>query len=681
MRKYIGVLLLSFLAVSEILISQPYYPVVPQNKRGDSQYERSGIHDANNIRTLFHSFGMVGDLADLDVATRPSVEVPKGTGMSYSDGITPFVLAKFKNDSNKTIYIMENGYREGLNTSKKYNRSMRFEPRPGYFNPNPSVNNERSPAISTKSQTWPAAWPDKDSTYDGKWNGYFGTSLAFAPEQESFSVMDDQYYDSFNFTPDKRDATRQGLGLKIEVRGFQWSNPQAGNVIFWHYDIANEGTTDYPINGDPENIIFGLYMDTGVGKGKITTCDGDENNDDAAKYDISSGLDLVYTWDPAGHGSDFISNCSRTGYLGYAYLETPGKPYDNLDNDDDGITNERRDSLSGPGQKIVGKQNILSYVQANYTVTKFENIFGKVTDRPAYNAGVWWTNDEDMDWTTELSDYGADGEPGTNDFGEKDSIPTYGEPNFNKTDLHESDQVGLTGFRMFLIAAPPQGDGGISFSQNPNAQQLTVKDKYNGDYPHYFYDYFTGAAQGPDPGPFGSTTTINLNIGFLFASCPFTLKAGTQERFSLSLAYGSTLTDLINNVKIVQVIYNGNYKFATPPPLPTLKAEVGDGYVQLQWNDVAEHSTDPTTYINDFEGYKVYRATDHNFNDVNTIISARGLSQTSNGNPLAQFDLVDGYVGSSIQVVNGLAYNLGLNSGLSHSFRDTNVVNGQQYYY
>lgn len=683
MRKHIGVLSLSLVTVCNVLISQQYYPVVPPEKRGSSDAERTGVHDANNIRTEFRNFGIVGYWwgGGVDIATQHSVEVPKGSGMNYSDGVTPFVLAKIKNDLGKELYIMETGYREGQGTSRKFNRSMRFEPRPGYFEPDPTINNERSPAMSTKPQTWPRTWPAKDTTFNRKWNGYFGTSLAFAPDQESFTVMDDQFYDSFDFTPDKRDATRQGLGLRIEVRGFQWANPQAGNVIFWHYDIANEGTTDFPANGDPENIIFGLYNDTGVGSG-LMGCDGDENLDDNAKFDVSSGLNLVYTWDYKGHGVDLISKCDRTGYLGYAYLETPGKPYDNVDNDRDGIVDESRDTTAGV--QIVGQQNILAYIQSHpekYNIANFEATYGKIQSTPAYKTGVWWTGDEDMDWVASVNDFGEDGEPGTHDKGEGDGRPTDGEQNFGRTDLHESDQVGLTGFRMFRITDDPGGDGGITFFKASQPHQPTVRDKYDGDYPHYFYDYFTGKALGPDAGSFDLSSPNNMNIGFLFASGPFTLKTGTQERFSLALAFGNDLVELRNTVKVVQTIYNGNYKFATPPPTPTLTAEAGDGYVQLHWNDVAERSTDPTTNVNDFEGYKIYRATDYNFNDVNTVVGARGISQTNNGNPLAQFDLKDGISGFSTQVVNGLAFNLGNETGLTHSFRDTTVVNGQEYYY
>ena len=62
--------------------------------------ERSGTHDAANIRTVFWNYGMVGDYppdpGNVDLSVFHSVEVPKGSGMNYSDGITPFVLAKIR---------------------------------------------------------------------------------------------------------------------------------------------------------------------------------------------------------------------------------------------------------------------------------------------------------------------------------------------------------------------------------------------------------------------------------------------------------------------------------------------------------------------------------------------------------------------------------------------------------
>jgi len=73
-------------------------PLVPFELRGHKDFEREGLHDANNIRTLFYNIGMVGNYPDdpinVDLSVFHSVEIPKGSGENYSDGTTPFVLAK-----------------------------------------------------------------------------------------------------------------------------------------------------------------------------------------------------------------------------------------------------------------------------------------------------------------------------------------------------------------------------------------------------------------------------------------------------------------------------------------------------------------------------------------------------------------------------------------------------------
>src|SRR5262245_22260366 len=469
---------------------------------------------------------MVGDYppdpGNVDLSVFHSCEVPKGSGMDYSDGITPFVLAKVGRSSGDSIFIMETGYRERQALSPYTSRIMRFEPRPGWFQADPSITRGLRPAMSHDPRTWPATWPDKvgdpdDPGWPGSWDGYFGKRAA--ADQESYTVMDDDYYDAFAYYPDSRDSTRQGLGLRVGVRGFQWAKPQAGNLIFWHYDVTNESTTDYD-----NNVVFGLYMDSGVG-GSALSCDGIyESDDDNAYFDKSFGLNLTYTWDIHGTGVDLTSNCGKTGYLGYAYLETPGNPFNGIDDDNDGIVDEVRDG--GPGQHIVGQAAIFSYWAAHYDTTKFTAFNGPLVDRPAYRVGSWWTGDEDMDWRADFNDVGADGVPDTHDAGEGDGVPTLGEPNFDRTDLNESDQIGLTGFQMNRIR---------SVDGYPTDGILFYTDDQN--WPSRLYDRFSH-------NHFDDALVSNYNIGFLFASGPFFLKAGKTERFSLALAYGADLEGL-----------------------------------------------------------------------------------------------------------------------------------------
>ena len=685
MKAYSNIFFLCITFVVQVS-AQQLEPVTPAAWRSRIDFERQGIHDANRIRTIFYNYGMVGDFqVNPDLSVFHSAEVPRGTGLNYSDGITPFVLARIEQANGREAYMMQTGYRERQARSPFSGRFMRYEPRPGYAEADPGINKGRSIALSNDPRTWPGAtdgagmlrtgvdpaecWYDKrndpdDPGWCSSWNGFFGKRPN--ADQESFFVMDDNFYDAWNFFPDTRDSTRKGLGLRVEVRGFQWANPQAQNVIFWHYDIVNEGTKTY------EDIVFGLYNDSGVG-GSAVSCDGTpESDDDNAFYNTDFGLNLVYTWDKGGRGVSLNSNCEPTGYLGYAYLETPGNPFDVVDNDEDGIVDEKRDG--GPGQRIEGQEAIRAAFTGSYDVVRFESFYGPLEERPAFVEGVWWTGDEDMDWVAEFSDTGADGifenDDNPADTGELDGMPTFGEPNFDRTDVNESDMIGLTGFKMNRIragaGAPTSETDNIVFFMNEN------------EWPLRLYNQFSD----PDPDVrFDEPLVLNYNIGFLFASGPFRLEAGRRERFSLALAYGDDLTELESNVETVQSIYNANYQFATPPPLPTVRASSGDGYVTLSWDNAAERSVDPVTNRNDFEGYRIYRATDPNFLDAQVISNARGTGPFGNGRPIAQYDLANEIRGFSSLSVDGVQYWLGQDTGITHTFTDSSVVNGQNYYY
>ena len=64
--------------------------------------------------------------------------------------------------------------------------------------------------------------------------------------------------------------------------------------------------------------------------------------------------------------------------------------------------------------------------------------------------------DNDGDWVAKFDDVGLDGVPNTGDFGEGDGVPTSGagtdlpgEPHIDKTDIDESDMIGLTAFNIY----------------------------------------------------------------------------------------------------------------------------------------------------------------------------------------------------------------------------------------
>lgn len=270
--------------------------------------------------------------------------------------------------------------------------------------------------------------------------------------------------------------------------------------------------------------------------------------------------------------------------------------------------------------------------------------------------------DNDCDWNAEFDDVGADGKPGTNDAGEKDGIPTTGEPNFDGTDVDESDQIGLTSFQYFV----PAGDIAMS-----NDLDLWRRMK---------------------PGFFQVPRSIVNNVAirgedgdFVYGSGYFPLLAGRTERFSLALAFGSDFPAVLKTKQIAQTIYNANYNFPKPPEKPTVSAVAGDKKVTLYWDKVAEDALDPTLRIKDFEGYKIYKGTDPDLTDAWLITDYNGNKVFYK--PIIQYDLINGIKGlfvsspSLYDLTSGAPYNLGTDNGVQNFYVDDDVINGRTYYY
>lgn len=634
---------------------------VPDPNKGDPRFEQRGVIDGNRVRTLFDNFGQIALYPE-----QPSGEWPKGTGQSYVDGVAFIVTAEATDSRGQKIHPMATNYREFVDRDPVTKVAWGWAPVPGYSNPLQS-----SPARSNDTRTWPAFWPDQPTWIDpatgrAQWNGYFGRGIQNA-DVESYFVFDDAPDREWTqapsrFFPCPGDTTRGGLGIEVAARSFQFSHPLAQDVIFWLYDVTNECQQDY------DKMIFAQYVDWGIG-GR------DDSGDDEGGY--NTRLDLAFAYDFDGVGSP--GQWSPVGVAGYAFLESPGNAIDGRDNDEDGITDERRDS--GPGQLIAGQDAIRAAVAARYTLANFQTFYGPLENTAAYQAGRWWTGDENLSWRgfSDLDgngvhsegeplndDVGADGLGPNNtgypgpDAGEADGQPTAGEPNFDALDKDESDQIGLTGFSVFDV----------------HRYELT-DDEEN-------WRIFSQALP-----PLNDVLLEGgRNLGMFFSSGPFPLKAGQTERFSMAMLFADRdFTDarnidnssLARKKQTVQQIYNANYRFARAPDKPTVRAVAGDGKVTLTWDDAAERSYDPFLREYDFEGYLIYKSTDPNFRDRLLVTDAYGNAVYQR--PIAQFDLANGIRGLHPVPVNGVQFDLGTDSGLRHTFVDRDVVNGQTYYY
>ncbi len=676
----------------------------PIDPAADIAAERSGFMTGNRVLLFFRNSTELGDCCGLGYAV--SLWPNNFDGTKMHDGITVLLGARvfLENDTIPvtdpaeiasrtdldTLYYMQASYREFMDANEERTVEWALYPVFGYFN-----ELSETPAMSNKPESWPpAGWPSRgfETKWPGEWNGRFGRGV-FKADLETYFVANDaqdqeylqeglrlQYKPRPNvrigdLKPDVSVQAGQpwgGIGIRVEVRGFQWSNPAANDAIFFEYNISN--TSDYDL---PE-MVFGFLLDNAVG--------GEEGvGDDIAFY--NADLNMTFSWDfdfvPVGGGRE-------PGILGFAFLESPGLPFDGIDNDEDGLLDEQRDNNAvnfvGPTDGIDDVNRFLEF----YNLTS--------ADLRAH-----WDADEDQDWQDgidlngngtyaffdgdewraepgeeALDDVGLDGvgpldlnyngpdQDGTEGNHKPDFLEGIGaEPNFAITDINESDMLGLTTFR-YLLSWGTCADF-VPCSDQTCFEYITsgLFDEFQGD-PRNFLELF---ASGIFPLPKGRTERISMSE--LHSYDP--LAGLTSDRVAPSL---------FRLKEVVQLIYESDYRFAQPPLTPTLTAVPGDGVVTLTWDNLAETSTrDPFVgNSNDFEGYKLYRATDKKIADPEVITDGFGNPRLRS--PIYQGDLIDNIFGfADYGEVDGVEFYLGNDGGIRNSFVDRTVQNGRTYYY
>lgn len=644
--------ILIFIMISSNLLNAQR--IVDKNK-GDHNQTKKGYMDGNLAATVYYNFG---EIADWKNEPSRSGVWPKGTNHTYVDGVAIIVQAEATDPAGKLIHPLESNYYEFTRFNSATGVTYGWWPLPGYNAPYSSA-----PARSDIPSTWPDKWPDRTSDWNGSWNGFFGKGI-FNADVETYFVFDDnedrEYLLKNNFKPDADDPTRGGLGMQVKARGFQWSQVLAEDVIFWYYEITNMGTYDY------QKTLFAQYIDWGIG--------GHDNSSNNAG-DYNELLDISYAWSVVPYGSP--GNWSPVGLAGYAFLESPGVPDDNKDNDSDGLTDEKR---SNSASVYITNPNQDPFLRnAFQDTTTFHEFYG-------YSWRPHWDADENANWKsyTELNNNGVwdKGEPLNNDVGsdgvgpfdagysgpdadgtEGNGRPDQGEPNFGILDKDESDQLGLTGFKIYAVHTYELDNDEenwtvLSGLPSPHGQSLIGVNLAN-----YFSCYLFSM---------NGRNTYSVDTGVL-------QEEGETERFSMSMIFGISKDDLFRRKKTVQQIYNANYRFAKPPEKPILTAVPGDHKVILYWDDRAEKTFDEFYQRINFEGYRIYRSTEPNFLENKIITDAYGKPIFRS--PIAQFDVIDGIKGLHPINVNGAMFYLGDDTGIKHSYIDTTVQNGQTYYY
>jgi len=698
-----ALLVISILVNVSLLQAQSRIYEGPDDPAGDPAAERESHMDGNRFQIYLNNTGYTGSWGFIDGSKWPR---DSQKGLDMYDGLRLIVGGKVYVEKDsipvtdpsqiqyrpdlESLYIIESN--ASSETAPGGTISWALTPVFGYFN-----DLSESPAMSINPETWPInGWPSRGDQlkWPGEWNGRFGRGVQYA-QLESYFVMNDaqdqewiqpartvkyyprREYDSQGnilnevFIGDKRSTvTTQrglpwgGLGLRIEVRGYQWNNPQTRDIVFWEYNIANISANDLP------EVVFGYMMDLGIGH-YILSSDGE---DDVGSF--SDELDLSYCWDIDGSGSFGYP----VGSLGFAFLESPGVPNDALDNDNDGLTDEKRDNLAmvkvGPLDGITDINRFLE----NYGYESIDDLKehwdadedqdwrdgNDVNGNGIYDSGEDYGDDIGLDGVApgDLNYYGPDAD-GTECNHMPDMLEGLGaEPNFGLTDISESDMLGLQSFHLFQH---PQGS-------SPS--------------PAYDEDCYNLLAEQVLDEFFG----VPNNLYQAFGTGPFRLDEGRTERISMATIAAYENLETLNNdrvapilfdrKKVVQIIYESDYRFARPPEMPTLKAVAGDGKVILSWDDRADKLTrEPLADgKNDFEGYKLYKSSDRFFEDA--LLLRDNFGNPAGLKPYKQWDLKNDIAGhTDYALVEGEGFYLGDNSGIQHYYVDTDVDNGRTYFY
>src|SRR5690606_14774530 len=353
------------------------------------------------------------------------------------------------------------------------------------------TSDDRDADLDGKPDPWPEDWYN-ENLGEYVWPGALQQGASNA-DKEALYFMNDYQNREFYYFPFPSDSSKRGLGLEMEVRLYQWANPLAEDAIFLIYKITNKSEKDL------ERVRFGMWGDPHVGGAS-------DYHDDLAFFDRS--LNMVFTWDADGR-SDVAGRAP--GYFGYKFLESPG-----LGNECIGGRGANVAECEASGGRFIPGDGI-------------DNDGDGMIDES-------WTDgiDNDGDWNPETDDVGIDGIPGTGDEGEGDGKPTAGdpfditkpgEPNFEFTDIDESDMIGLTSF-----ASPPFGGNNIS-----NDERV--------------WSFV-------EPGRFDAIPSEAGDYVFIYGAGEFTLHAGETKRFSIALLVGESLADLRLNAQTVQQIYD-----------------------------------------------------------------------------------------------------------------------------
>jgi hypothetical protein len=278
-----------------------------QDKSVGFQDEKSAILNSNEITTILYNTGSIcrpntlANTADL---------VWKNLGYMFELG--PLAIGQVISDAGDTIIISDDSFILPMQGGYSPDGTQKWGwlPDSGY-----ARSNQNQLATRNNPLSWPLSW--------NTWPVEIGMDSVTVAD-EAYYVMDDytnktkhvKYGNpSAEYYPFPSDTSKRGLGLRAEVRVYQFDG-EFKEALILKYKLINTSPKNLP------NLYFGFQGDPHIG-GAL------DYSDDKVQFLRAGGplwdstrhwtKNTIYCWD-----GDWIGmGGSKAGVLGYKFLETP----------------------------------------------------------------------------------------------------------------------------------------------------------------------------------------------------------------------------------------------------------------------------------------------------------------------------------------------------------------------
>ncbi|OUW20175.1 MAG: hypothetical protein CBD21_04995 [bacterium TMED161] len=489
-------------------------------------------------------------------------------------------------------------------------------------------------AHSSYSQTWPKRFDEESGEWLSFWPGWYALNFnedlegcdgnrdndecwepvpgRFISDNDVYMEFDDRWAHRGNTvnSNNKYEQTGYPLGLKVKSTAHSYGVSFAEDIMFvtvWVYNQSDEmimpdGTKLNSADGfNYEDLSLGFFMDADVlthdifGGISVHT-----NDDDFMEYvDCKTSSDYYPNGCPVINGKELrvsiavIGDWDGVSNSAYGYSMNPDIP--SMGNDFGLVAVQMLDSPLATDNVDLDQDGITDI----YIGEKL-----KMTDWHWFS----WYNRPGVVFSESNSGSYA-GSPGVDQARNKEEI---------QYKIMAGDTTNLS-----------NDEKEWYFHANPSLDQLDPN--FN---PHFDNVEDLKLTEFFQEDPDGLDCTMKMTSG------PFDLAVQDSVPFSFCIIYGQNMEDLLANAEFAQVMYNAKYQGFTSPSIPKLESEVGDQYIKLYWDQLADSSKDVVTGYYDFEGYKIYKSIDNGINwgnESDKIFDNTGIHV--GWRPLVQFDL------------------------------------------